>query len=262
MTTLTYADWITALRTSHDRLDAVASGLTEQQLTAQSYDSEWSVAQVLSHLGSGAEIFALMLEASRTGAAAPGIEQLHPIWDVWNAKSPGAMRDDALKSDEALVDRLQGLSADEAAALQFSMGPFELDLAGFARTRLAEHAVHVWDVAVTFDADAEVADEAVALLLPGLGQLAGRSGKPVEVPFRVLLTTSDSRGAWTVSAGEGAAFAPAEEGAEAYDGEIVLPSAALLRLVYGRLDVDHTPAGITETGERGIADLRQVFQGF
>jgi uncharacterized protein (TIGR03083 family) len=217
---------------------------------------------VLSHLGSGAEIFALMLQASRTGASAPGIEQLHPIWDVWNAKSPGAMRDDALKSDEALVDRLEGLSADEAAALQFSMGPFELDLAGFARMRLAEHAVHVWDVAVTFDADSEVADEAVALLLPGLGQLAGRSGKPAETPYRVLLTTSDGRGAWTVSTGESASFAPAQAGDAAYDGEIVLPSAALLRLVYGRLDVDHAPAGITETGERGLFDLRQVFPGF
>lgn len=46
------------------------------------------------------------------------------------------------------------------------------------------------------------------------------------------------------------------------DSRVVLTSEALLRLVYGRLDVDHTPSGITETGERGLADLRQVFQGF
>ena len=262
MPTPTYADWITALRHSHDRLDAVAAGLTEGQLTAQSYDTEWSVAQVLSHLGSGAEIFALMLEASRTGAASPGIEQFHPIWDVWNAKSPVAMRDDALASDEALVEHLEGVTAEEAAALQFSMGPFQLDLAGFARMRLAEHAVHTWDVAVSFDVDALVADDSVALLLPGLGQAAGRSGKPVETPFRVLLTTTDDRGAWTVSAGEAASLTEAVDAADAHDGEVVLPSEALLRLVYGRLDVDHTADSVTETGSRGLADLRQVFQGF
>ena len=45
-----------------------------------------------------------------------------------------------------------------------------------------------------------------------------------------------------------------------YDGAIDLPAEAFVRLVYGRLDPDHTPE-VTESGARGLADLRRVFPG-
>ena len=64
MTEPTYVDWISAARASHERLATIAAPLTEDQLTSQSYDTEWTVAQVLSHIGSGAEIFGLILDAS------------------------------------------------------------------------------------------------------------------------------------------------------------------------------------------------------
>src|SRR5215469_12017337 len=53
--------WIATLRQSHDRLDKLVRSLTPEQVRAQSYDTEWSIAQVLSHLGSGAEIALLTL---------------------------------------------------------------------------------------------------------------------------------------------------------------------------------------------------------
>ena len=53
MTQLTSVD---ALRSSVERLHALASPLTEEALTAGAYPTEWTVAQVLSHLGSGAVI--------------------------------------------------------------------------------------------------------------------------------------------------------------------------------------------------------------
>ena len=56
--------WISALRHSHDRLRASVEPLSPDQLTQRSYPSEWTIAQVLSHLGSQAEIFGLMLERS------------------------------------------------------------------------------------------------------------------------------------------------------------------------------------------------------
>ena len=55
--------WISALRNSHDRLRAAVEPLTREQLEQRSYASEWSVAQVLSHLGSQAEIFSLFLDS-------------------------------------------------------------------------------------------------------------------------------------------------------------------------------------------------------
>src|ERR1700730_9602781 len=94
--------WIAALRGSHERLKNLATPLTAEQLTSQSYDSEWSIAQVLSHIGSGAEIFALFLAAARDGEEAPGRETFGQIWDRWNAKSPQDQATDALVTDGQL----------------------------------------------------------------------------------------------------------------------------------------------------------------
>ena len=104
------SDWVAALRKPHEHLRAVAAGLTTEQLTGQSYDAEWSVAQVLSHLGSGAEIYTLILESGLDGVEAPGPDQFHPIWDRWNAKSAVAMRDGALGADAGLVAGLEAVT--------------------------------------------------------------------------------------------------------------------------------------------------------
>ena len=40
--------YIAALRNSHERLASLIEGMTEEQLTSQSYDRDWTVAQVLS----------------------------------------------------------------------------------------------------------------------------------------------------------------------------------------------------------------------
>jgi len=47
--------WISALRHSHNRLRAAVEPLSPDQLGRPSYASEWSIAQVLSHLGSQAD---------------------------------------------------------------------------------------------------------------------------------------------------------------------------------------------------------------
>jgi hypothetical protein len=45
------------------------------------------------------------------------------------------------------------------------------------------------------------------------------------------------------------------------DGAIRMPTEALLRLVYGRLDAGHTPAGVSADGI-DTGRLRAVFPGF
>ena len=47
---------VDALRSSVERLYGLASPMSEEELTTGAYPSEWTVAQVLSHLGSGAVI--------------------------------------------------------------------------------------------------------------------------------------------------------------------------------------------------------------
>ena len=51
--------YLRALRASHDRLAGIAGSLDSDDLRKRSCATEWSIADVLSHLGSGAEIFEL-----------------------------------------------------------------------------------------------------------------------------------------------------------------------------------------------------------
>src|ERR1700685_2728392 len=72
--------WIDSPRSSRARVRALGGPLALDQLEKPSYAGEWSIAQVLSHLGSQAEIFGLFLEAGLTGHDPPGMEQVRPIW--------------------------------------------------------------------------------------------------------------------------------------------------------------------------------------
>ena len=135
---------LAALRRSHDRLMAAAAPLAPDEVTADSYDDDWSIAQVLSHLGSGAEIFSLIVEAGLRGDP-PGPDVFRPVWDRWNAMSPVEQVRTALSTDVAFVARLGALSEAERERWRLEMFGSERDLAGLARMRLSEHAVHTWD---------------------------------------------------------------------------------------------------------------------
>ena len=253
------ADFIAAYRRSHDRLVAASEGLTEEQLRSQSFDTEWSVAQVLSHLGSGAEIFGHIVDAGAAGEDAPGMDVYQGIWAVWDAKDAVSMRDDALAQDSALTERLEGLTSEEADAFGITLWAGPMDLAAVVRMRLSEHALHTWDVEASFSTSPTVPADLAGLLLPGLAAMAGRAGKAQDPGYRVVLESTDGHGAFTVSTGDPVTLS---EGADAdADGVVRLPSEAILRLLAGRLRPDYTPA-LEESGDRGIADLRAAFPGF
>ena len=91
------------LRNSHERLAGLVRPLTPEQLRVQSYDRDWTVAQVLSHLGSGAEIGLLTLDAALAEGGQLDRDAFPPIWDAWNGKSPDAQAADALAADERQV---------------------------------------------------------------------------------------------------------------------------------------------------------------
>ncbi len=123
--------------------------------------------------------------------------------------------------------------------------------------KYSEHAVHTWDIEVALDPGAVVDADAVELLVDRLGPLAARAGRPSEVaspPVRVR--TTDPERELIVAVAPAVAVSEAKEFA---DPDLVLPAEAFLRLVYGRLDVDHTPDGIL--GEERIPLLRNVFPG-
>jgi uncharacterized protein (TIGR03083 family) len=254
--------WISALRHSHDRLRASVEPLGPDQLTQRSYPTEWSIAQVLSHLGSQAEIFGLILEAGLAGQEPPGPEEFPPIWNKWNAKDPQAQATDALRADQATLERLESMDADERARLRLKVFGMDIDTTGYARMRLSEHAVHTWDVLVALDPAATLAPDAVALLIDMVDQVAGRSAKPDGQQRTARVTTTDPGRQFILATGEEVTLTPADGDAAPELGvsELRLPAEALIRLVYGRLDEAHTPRAETTGIELG--ELRQVFRGF
>jgi uncharacterized protein (TIGR03083 family) len=251
------APWVRALRASHDRLAGIVAELDGDGLRAQSYDTEWSVADVLSHLGSGAEIFSRYVEAGVTGGDPPAPEEFKPVWEAWNARSPEDQAARSVAANEALVARIESLTPEQREGFHVTMfGRMPMDLAGVLGLRLSEHAVHSWDIAVTLDPAAEVAPDAVDLLVDRLPLLAGFTGKQAPAPVAVAVTTAGPERAFTLDTG-GVTLAPA--GArDVPAASLALPAAALLRLVYGRLDdeQDLRASGVT------LRELKSVFPGF
>jgi uncharacterized protein (TIGR03083 family) len=236
----------------------VAGPLDLDQLQRTSYASEWSIAQVLSHIGSQAEIFGLFLDAGLSEHDPPGPDAFPPIWETWNAKSPQDQAADALRADETVTARFESLDDDQRKRLRLSLFGMDLDAAGLARMRLGEHAVHTWDVAVALDPAATLAPDAVGLLIDTLGQLAARAGKPGGIQRRLHVSTSSPVRHFTLETGDKVTLVASEysEGLP----ELGLPAEAFIRLVYGRLDPAHTPP--VESRRADLDELRQVFPGF
>jgi uncharacterized protein (TIGR03083 family) len=250
--------WISALRHSHDRLRATVEPLSAEQLTGPSYCSEWPIAQVVSHLGSQAEIFGMWLDAALNGQDPPGRDAFGPIWDRWDAKSPQAKVADGLRADQATLERFESLDADERARLRLHAFGMDLDAAGLALMRTSEHAVHTWDIAVALDPAATLAPDAVALLIDTVVQLASRAGKPDGKQRKVRVLTSDPDRRFTLETGEAITLTPSD--GEPGLPELGLPAEAFIRLLYGRLDPDHTPPA-QGTGA-DLEELRKLFPGF
>ncbi|MFG1922284.1 maleylpyruvate isomerase family mycothiol-dependent enzyme [Cryptosporangium sp. NPDC048952] len=248
---------IAALRASHDRLRAVAAPLTADQVRSPGYPSEWSIAQVLSHLGSGAEINGLIFDSGINGTEAPKQEDFQAIWAVWDAKSPDEQAADALVADARLVEKIEALTPEQRGSATFTMFFGPADLSTFVAMRLSEHAVHTWDVEVMLDPSATVLPEAVLVVLDVAKGLVGFAGKPGP-EGRIHVTVTDPDAEYALVLGEKVSLGPWDGGAST--GELSLPAEAFLRLLYGRLDPAHSPS-VTATNV-DLDALRAVFPGF
>lgn len=254
--------WIESLRRSHGRLAGLVEPLTPDQLREQSYDTDWTVAQLLSHIGSGAEISLLTLPGALGEAEPVGREAFAPVWEAWNAKSPEDQAADALITDDRQVATLEGLTDDQLRAMKMDFFGMRLDAVGIIRLRLGEHALHTWDMAAQHDQAAAVAPDATALLIDNVPQfLAPRLGKPLGEPFRVRIITTGPDRDYLLTSAESVSVADWPGGADGDVPVVTMPAEALLRLSYGRLDPGHTPAGVT--GDADVLDkLRLIFPGF
>ena len=256
---------IKALRTGHDRLAALVRGFADGDLTRPSGASEWDVSQVLSHLGSGAEINLAALDGALSGKGNPGMEFNKAVWARWDAMSPAERAEGFLRSNDAMVTRYEELDAATRDELRVDLGfmPVPVDVATVTGLRLSEFTHHTWDVEVAFDPAATLAPEATDLLIDQAGLLIGFLGKPDALGGRQVTievrTTSPER-SFGLELREAAALAdsPARP-----DGVLTAPAEWWLRLLTGRHAPTHTPASVTLTSDSvTLDDLRHVFPGF
>jgi uncharacterized protein (TIGR03083 family) len=251
---------LAALHRSHDLLASTLARIPDDQVAGPSYDDDWSLAQVASHLGSGAEVFGLFLDAGLDRTATPGVERFQPIWEGWNTKSPVAQARDVLDADAAFLRRVDDLSPAQRDQWRLDLFGAEQTLSGLLRMRLAEHALHTWDIAVALDPTATVPEDAADLVIDNLAPLVERTGRPAPEPFTVEVhTQAPDRRLRLELTGDGARLTPVATDTTT-GPDLSTPGEAFVRLVYGRLDQDHTPDAVRATGV-DLDLLRRTFPG-
>jgi uncharacterized protein (TIGR03083 family) len=249
---------ITALRSEHDTLADLVRGLTDDQLAAPSGAAEWTVAQAVSHLGSGAEIGRgpIARAAGETVAA----EDNQTIWARWDGSSPRAQAGGFLEHNGRWLETVEAFTPEQRSSLTVDLGflPEPVPLLTALGMRLNEVANHSWDVRVAFDKDAGVAagsaEVLVDLLAGPLGFMLGFLAKPAELANPVSVAVP---GAGLVI-DDGVTVVDHLESPSATFGG---PAEAFIRLVNGRLKApyDH---GVTVDGGVTLDELRRVFPGY
>ena len=256
--------WIGALRLSHHALQAYVATLKPEQLEGASYCQDWDVSQVLSHLGSGAEIGLTGLERALAGSAPMDRAEFPVIWERWNSLNPTERAAQLVVWDRRHVSVLDGLDDETLSSLRVHMIGMDLDVATAVGFRLGEHAVHSWDVVVRFDPAAEILGSSVELLVDRVPFLASRLAKAAGAagPRQIEVRTVQPERRFLLSIGDQVNMTEAGEDAVTARGTLALPAAALIRLAYGRLDPGHTPRDVKTDGEADLDELRRVFPGF
>ncbi len=251
------------LRTSHGELVAVVDRLDADDLRTTSYCTEWSVAQVLSHLGSGSEIYDGMVRAVVAGDDPPGRDAMGPIWDRWNAMTPDEQAVQWRVSVERFLEDLGNIPPEllESGTFSGPMGP--MPVAMLPTMRVGEQVLHTWDVAVAFNPEAVVLPAGVEVLVDQMPMLVGRS-VDAEVakelgPQTIAIHRSDSDTWLTLGLGDEVTLTPGEP--TSAETTLTLPAESLVRLVWGRLGPGTSSETVLIEGALDLDDLRRLFPG-
>ena len=259
---------ISALRSTHDELAAVVRDLDDEQLLAPSGASEWPVAQVLSHLGSGAEIGLATLRAA-TGAGEALGRRLQPVGLGPLERDVPARAGRRLPRLRRRRGRRGVRGADARSSAPTSRSPSassrrRCPSPRYAGMRLNEAAQHSWDVRVAFDDDAAIDETTASLLVDhladGLGFMLGFTGKADQVQ---RARPRHARRPRPRALGHRRGLARRRPTvAAAATATLVGPADAVARLISGRLTPRWTPDAVSVTGNVDLDDLRRVFPGY
>lgn len=254
---------VSALRQTHDATADLVATLTPEQLHGPSGASDWTVAQVLSHLGSGAEIAGAGLRATIDGTPPPADGFNQGVWDRWNAMTPQEQAEGFVASDAAYVETAEALSEAERESLQIDLGflPAPVPFATAAGMRLNESLQHWWDVAVAVEPGSVLPDDAAQVLVDhlsgGMSMMLGFISKANRLEPATVVVVDGTGLALAID--EGVSLSDDTDSSTA---TLTGGPDALVRLIGGRLTPAHTPDSVTVTGNVTLDELRGVFPGY
>ena len=134
-----------AIRREYEVLDRWLSAVSPAHWQGATYCDEWTVQKTVSHLGSGAEIHQLTIRENVDGAEPTTQEVREGIWGHFDSLAPEPLHADFRDRNERYLTYLEQLPAEKHDRIvKFFAG--ERPVAGYARYRLFELALHAWDL--------------------------------------------------------------------------------------------------------------------
>jgi hypothetical protein len=267
----TFQEVLNALKREYQTLVNDVESHPASYVEQDSFCSEWKNYQVISHLGSGAEIFQRTLESALDGKEALTPEGRQAIWGYFDGLAPSEVYPQFKDRVGKLIAYLEALPESKHNEIVPTFAG-NLPLPRALLTRLNEMALHVWDILVKQNPQAKLNDDSAALLLPmvvdrlpnrakreGLDELHGRPiGFDISGP-----------------AGRQFRLKPGGEQASVEDGlptnplfTVKMSSEAFQRMVSGREPIDKAvTAGTAQvSGDTGsmaaYPALNKIFPGY
>jgi uncharacterized protein (TIGR03083 family) len=255
---------IAALRTGYERLADLVTNFDEQALAGPSAATDWDIAQVLSHLGSGAEIMTNTVQLTLDGKPAADSDFNQNVWARWNSSSRQEQAAGFLVWNEKLTTLFESLNDDQRDNLRIELGylPAPADVATVGRMRLSELTYHSWDVRSPSDPSATLDADAVPQMLQTIGDLSWITRPANLNGLQAVLTvaTTEPPTEFSLRLDDPVSIDPTPT--DDADGSLTLPAESWLRLIAGRLAPNHTPATLNLTGPITLPTLRKVFPGY
>jgi Mycothiol maleylpyruvate isomerase N-terminal domain len=247
------ASWLAALNASSERLIKTVRELPGEVLARPSFTGDWTIAQVLSHLGSAAEICTKLVRRGIEGdTTAPTAGDARPVWQRWDALSGHAQREAWLEADRLHRRLLDSLSPQQLESVHGGVG-YTFGELGVVLEEFGAALAPVPLLSTVVAAAAILAgdqDEPKQALLPTLA--SGQTVATVILGAGLTVSAAPAAGAWTVSGTAGhvpdAAHAALFVVAAAVDGG---PQEVLLA-------VDATAPGVAVRPLNGLDGTRQI----
>lgn len=249
---------ITALRTEHDVLATLLPNLPDASFEAPSGAAGWTIAHVLSHLGSGAEINRVPIARAAGEDVEPADTQA--VWARWDAASPLDQAIGFVEHNGRWIETVEALTDEQRDSLTVDLGvlPDPVPLVVALGMRLNEIANHSWDVRVGLDPSALLHAESAEVLLElfrgPLGFILGLSAKPAELTEPTSVAVP---GAGLVVDNVVTVVGGVEAPSATFEG----PHEAFIRLLNGRLKEPYAD-GVAVEGNVTLDALRRVFPGY